>query len=105
MPVRSVNKSAAAVLEEMERERNVQRGTGSKCGRPPALSRADEWELYLYRKAGAPLKTCASMWRVSVPTAKRIIARFRAYDQRTEPLAREYRAARSARPDVAREES
>jgi len=101
----NTRRSAADVLEEMQRERDDPRGTGSKGGRPPALSRADEWELYLYRKAGAPLKTCASMWRVSVPTAKRIIARFRAYDERTEPLAREFRAAREARPDVEHQES
>lgn len=63
----------------------------SKMGRPPRLSRADEWELYCYRKAGNSIKICASMFRVSVPTANRIIAKFREYDQRIEPLAREFR--------------
>jgi hypothetical protein len=86
--------SAAAVLEEMQREGDDPHGTGSKVktGRPTALSRAEEWELYCYRKSGIALKTCASMWRVSVPTAKRIIAKFRAYDARVEPIAREFRA-------------
>jgi phytoene/squalene synthetase len=63
----------------------------SKMGRPPRLSHADEFELYCYRKSGVAIKTCASMWRVSVPTANRIIAKFRAYDARVEPLAREFR--------------
>jgi hypothetical protein len=63
----------------------------SKMGRPPRLSRAEEFELYCYRKSGVPIKTCASMWRVSVPTANRIIAKFKAYDARVEPLAREFR--------------
>ena len=62
-----------------------------RTGRPPRLSRADEWELYRYRKSGVSIKTCASMFRVSVPTANRIIAKFRAYDERAEPLAREFR--------------
>lgn len=62
-----------------------------KTGRPPVLSRAEEWELYCYRKSGIAIKTCASMWRVSVPTANRIIAKFRAYDELVEPLAREFR--------------
>jgi hypothetical protein len=62
-----------------------------RTGRPPRLSRADEWELYCYRKSGVAIKTCASMWRVSVPTANRIIAKFREYDARVEPLAREFR--------------
>jgi hypothetical protein len=63
----------------------------SKMGRPPRLSHADEWELYCYRKAGNPIKICASMFRVSVPTANRIIAKFKEYDDRAEPLAREFR--------------
>jgi transposase InsO family protein len=93
-----VTRSAATVLEEMLRERNDNRGTGSKVtGRPPALSPADEFELYLYRKQGAAsLKTIASMWRVSVPTAKRIIAKFRRYDARLEQSAREFRATAEA---------
>lgn len=62
-----------------------------KTGRPPRLSRADEFELYCYRKAGIAIKTCASMWRVSVPTANRIIAKFRSYDTQVEPVAREFR--------------
>jgi hypothetical protein len=62
-----------------------------KMGRPSALSRADEWNLYCYRKSGIAIKTCASMFRVSVPTANRIIARFREYDEHAEPLAREFR--------------
>ena len=63
----------------------------SRNGRPPALLRRDEWELYCYRKSGVAIKTCAAMFRVSVPTANRIIAKFRAYDERVEPLAREFR--------------
>jgi hypothetical protein len=51
-------------------------------GRPPRLSPRDEFELYAYRKSGVPIKTCASMWRVSVPTVNRIIAKFRAHDER-----------------------
>jgi hypothetical protein len=62
-----------------------------RIGRPPRLSRRDEWELYCYRKSGVSIKTCASMWRVSVPTANRIIAKFREYDARVEPIAREFR--------------
>jgi hypothetical protein len=62
-----------------------------RTGRPPRLKRAEEFELYCYRKSGIPIKTCASMWRVSVPTANRIIAKFREYDERVEPLAREFR--------------
>ncbi len=63
----------------------------SKIGRPPRLSHADEFELYCYRKSGLSIKTCASMWRVSVPTANRIIAKFRDYDEHIEPSAREFR--------------
>lgn len=62
-----------------------------RIGRPPRLTHADEFELYCYRKSGVAIKTCASMWRVSVPTANRIIAKFRAYDERVEPTAREFR--------------
>jgi hypothetical protein len=60
-------------------------------GRPPRLSRTDEWELYCYRKSGVAIKTCASMFRVSVPTANRIIAKFRDYNEHIEPIAREFR--------------
>lgn len=63
----------------------------TRTGRPPRLRRVDEWELYCYRKSGVSIKTCASMFRVSVPTANRIIAKFRAYDERVEPVAREFR--------------
>lgn len=62
-----------------------------RIGRPPRLSHADEFELYCYRKSGLSIKTCASMWRVSVPTANRIIAKFRGYDEQIEPSAREFR--------------
>lgn len=62
-----------------------------RIGRPPRLSRSDEWELYCYRKSGVPIKTCASMWRVSVPTANRVIAKFKAYEERVEQGAREFR--------------
>ena len=63
-----------------------------RMGRPPRLKRADEWELYCYRKSGVAIKTCASMWRVSVPTANRIIAKFRAYDSaHASTLARQFR--------------
>jgi hypothetical protein len=40
---------------------------------------------------GVSIKTCASMSRVWVPTANRIIAKFRAYDESAESLAREFR--------------
>jgi hypothetical protein len=63
-----------------------------RMGRPPRLSHADEFELYCYRKSGVAIKTCAAMWRVSVPTANRIIAKFRSYDDSIEPVAREFRA-------------
>lgn len=63
----------------------------NRMGRPPRLMASDEWELYCYRKSGVAIKTCASMFRVSVPTANRIIAKFRAYDDRIEPVAREFR--------------
>lgn len=73
-----------------------------KTGRPPRLRPADEWELYCYRKSGIVIKTCASMFRVSVPTANRIIAKFRAYDERAAPLAREFREKLAAlRSDAA----
>jgi hypothetical protein len=62
-----------------------------RTGRPPALSRREEWELYCYRKSGLSIKTCASMWRVSVPTANRIIAKFSDYEAHVEPIAREFR--------------
>ena len=62
-----------------------------RIGRPPRLSHADEFELYCYRKSGVPIKTCASFFRVSVPTANRIIAKFRHYDEQIEPVAREFR--------------
>ena len=89
-----MNRSAESVLSEMQREGDVSCGTGSKVkiGRPTALSHADQFELYAYRKTGVAIKTCASMFRVSVPTAKRIIAKFRSYDQQIEQVAREYRA-------------
>jgi transposase len=58
------------------------------------LRPADEFELYCYRKSGVSIKHCAGMFRVSVPTAKRIIARFRAYDGHAEPLTREAREFR-----------
>ena len=64
-----------ALADEVHRE-HVQR-----MGRPPRLSQADEWELYCYRKSGIAIKTCASMFRVSVPTANRIIARFREHNE------------------------
>lgn len=62
-----------------------------KMGRPPRLSRADEWELYCYRKSGVSIRTCAAMWRVSVPTANRIIAKFREHDERIGQAARAFR--------------
>lgn len=62
-----------------------------RVGRPPRLRPADEWELYCYRKSGVSIKTCASMFRVSVPTANRVIAKFRALNARVEPLARAFR--------------
>lgn len=71
----------------------------SKMGRPPRLSHADEFELYCYRKSGVPIKTCAGMYRVSVPTANRIIAKFRDQAARVEPLAREFRDMIDSPPD------
>lgn len=62
-----------------------------RTGRPPRLSRADEWQLYCYRRSGVAIKTCASFFRVSVPTANRIIAKFRAHDERVGPAARAFR--------------
>jgi hypothetical protein len=72
-----------------------------RTGRPPRLSRAEEWNLYCYRKSGIAIKTCASMFRVSVPTANRIIAKFRHYDERIEPVAREFRERVEALRDSA----
>lgn len=69
----------------------VQDSPPGRTGRPPRLSRADEWQLYCYRKSGIAIKTCASFFCVSVPTANRIIAKFRDYESRVEPLAREFR--------------
>jgi hypothetical protein len=81
------------LAEEIQRERAVPREAESKVrmGRPSRLSHRDEFELYCYRKSGVAIKTCAGMYRVSVPTANRIIAKFRRYDERVEPLAREFR--------------
>lgn len=62
-----------------------------RTGRPPRLRRVEEWELYCYRKSGMSIKQCASFFRVSVPTANRIIAKFRAYESRVEPTARAFR--------------
>lgn len=62
-----------------------------RTGRPPRLSRADEFELYCYRKSGVSIRQCAAFFRVSVPTANRIIAKFREYDSRIEPTARAFR--------------
>ena len=72
-----------------------------RTGRPPRLSHAEEWNLYCYRKSGIAIKTCASMFRVSVPTANRIIAKFRHYDESAEPLAREFRERLNALRDSA----
>jgi hypothetical protein len=47
----------------------------------------------MYRKAGNPIKICAAMFRVSVPTANRIIAKFKAYDERVESLTKVLREA------------
>jgi hypothetical protein len=71
----------------------------ARTGRPPRLNRADEWNLYCYRKSGVAIKTCASMFRISVPTANRIIAKFRHYDESIEPLAREFRDSLNALRD------
>lgn len=70
-----------------------------RTGRPPRLRRVEEWELYCYRKSGMSIKQCASFWRVSVPTANRIIAKFRAYESRVEPIAREFRDMIKSRGD------
>lgn len=65
--------------------------TKIRTGRPPRLKHRDEWELFCYRKSGMSIKQCASFFRVSVPTANRIIAKFRAYEARVEPRARAFR--------------
>lgn len=56
-------------------------------GRPPALSHADEWELYLCRKLGSSLKDCMRVFAISRPTVHRIVIKFRQWDQ----LLKEYR--------------
>lgn len=64
----------------------------TRTGRPPKLSHRDEFDLYCYRKAGASIKTCAGMFRVSVPTANRIIAKFeKLIGSKAGPIAREFR--------------
>jgi hypothetical protein len=81
-------------IQQLRRGLHVEQTTSGskvKTGRPPRLRRADEFELYCYRKSGVSIKTCASMFRVSVPTANRIIAKFREWDERVEPVAREFR--------------
>lgn len=72
-------------VEQCENESKV------RTGRPPRLRRVEEWELYMYRKSGMSIKQCASFFRVSVPTANRIIAKFREYDARVEQVARPFR--------------
>lgn len=67
-----------------------------RTGRPPRLSRAEEWELYCYRKSGISIKICAAMWRVSVPTANRIIARFREHNDVVGPAWDAYKAKMNA---------
>lgn len=67
-----------------------------RTGRPPRLSRADEFELYCYRKADMSIKQCASFFRVSVPTANRIIAKFREHDERMGLAWEAYKAAMKA---------
>jgi hypothetical protein len=81
-------------IQQLRRGLHVEQSTNEskvRTGRPPRLRRADEFELYCYRKSGVSIKTCASMFRVSVPTANRIIAKFREWDERVEPVAREFR--------------
>lgn len=73
-----------------------------RTGRPPRLCRSDEWELYMYRKSGMSIKQCASFFRVSVPTANRIIAKFKAYDSQAEPIARDFRDSMNALRDSSR---
>jgi hypothetical protein len=67
-----------------------------RTGRPPRLSRSEEWELYCYRKSDISIKTCAGMFRVSVPTANRIIAKFREYDDVVGPELEELKAKMKA---------
>lgn len=99
-----MSSEAERLADEILREHAGQRGRapretleeGSKPdvgGRPPRLSRADEFELYRYRMAGVAQKTVADMFHVSVPTVKRIMRRFREHNARLEQLAREFRAA------------
>lgn len=64
-----------------------------RTGRPHKLSPAEEHEMYRMRKAGVAIRTCAGFFRVSVPTANRILARQAAmFDPIVEPFAREFRA-------------
>lgn len=88
---RSIEQMAEEIHQEHIGRFPVERESKARIGRPSRLSYADEFELYCYRKSGVAIKTCASMWRVSVPTANRIIAKFRAFDERIEPVAREFR--------------
>ena len=46
-----------------------------RTGRPRSLNEAGELSLFCYRKAGNPIGVCASTFRVSIPTANRIIAK------------------------------
>ncbi len=55
-----------------------------KPGRPSKLSDAEKHEVRRYREAGVSIG-------VSVPTANRIIAKFRRFDEQIEPAAREFR--------------
>jgi hypothetical protein len=113
MPVPNMAEDLEALADEIQRDSIARQKRPRKrfpvehdtdeskvrTGRPPALRRADEWELYCYRKSGISIKTCASMFRVSVPTANRIIAKFRDYDSRVEPIAREFRDMLKSRGD------
>lgn len=46
-----------------------------RTGRPRRLDEAGEISLHCFRLAGNPIRICASTFRVSVPTANRIIAK------------------------------
>lgn len=71
-----------------------------RTGRPHKLPPVDEHEMYLMRKTGISIRTCASFFRVSVPTANRVLARqAERFDPVIEPLARELRARLSLARD------
>jgi hypothetical protein len=66
-----------------------------RTGRPPALSRAEEWEMYLGRMLGSSIKDCGRVFRVSIPTVNRIIAKFSCDERLTSAICK-YRDSMNA---------